>query len=99
MPDGQLNPLKVFALVQNVTSKLLEIFTDVPVFPVLGNHDVWPANQLPPQPGGYYDNILHSAGWESMLHDDAMETFGKGNACDVYSYTTDRERAVCRYSY
>ena len=50
------------------------------MFPVLGNHDVWPADQLPPQPGGYYDNILHSAGWDSMLHDDAMETFGKGIA-------------------
>ena len=77
-PDEDLNGPKVFTLVKNVTDLLKDTFPNTRVFPVLGNHDVWPKDQVPITADDYFNQILSFSGWGSFLKDSAVDTFKKG---------------------
>ena len=78
VPDDQLSPGKVFTVVKNVTDLLRDVFPNVTILPSLGNHDAWPANQVPLVPDDYYKDILETSGWERLLGADSSATFNKG---------------------
>jgi hypothetical protein len=70
--------MKVFAVMKNVTDLLRQTFPGVKIYPTVGNHDVWPAHQVPGEGGQYYSNILTLAGFDQLLGDAEMGTFKKG---------------------
>lgn len=79
VPDSELNPHKMFTVVKTVTDLLLETFPSTPFYPTIGNHDSWPANQVPPGDyEQYYSQIAGYAGWHNMLDEESLETFKKG---------------------
>ena len=77
-PNDQLNGPKVYTLVKNVTDLLQSTFPKMRVFPVLGNHDVWPADEVPVTANDYFNQILSYSGWKSFLSDAAASTFKQG---------------------
>ena len=64
----------------NVTNHLVEVFPDIPIYPSLGNHDVWPSDQLPVGGGAkeFYDSICEQGRWKKMLNKEQMNTFSLG---------------------
>ena len=77
-PDTDLNGAKVFTLVKNVTDLLKETFPNTRVFPVLGNHDVWPKDEVPVTTDDYFKQIFSFSGWDYFLKGSAADTFRKG---------------------
>ncbi|WAR24739.1 ASM3B-like protein, partial [Mya arenaria] len=63
--DSDLDPDKVYMLIGNVTNELVSVFPNTTLYPVLGNHDPYPANQMPYDTdntayykGGYYSSKI-----------------------------------------
>ena len=63
---------------KNVSEYLRASFPDIPIFPTVGNHDVWPANQIPDTVSQYYSDILSLAGFDKLLEDAQADCFKKG---------------------
>ena len=82
VPDSEQNRRKVFTVIKSVTDLLLETFPDTPFYPTIGNHDSWPANQVPPgDQDEYYSTMAGYSGWHNMLDRQSLEMFRKGAHC------------------
>jgi len=53
-------------------------FPNADVYPLLGNHDVWPANQFPNESDKYYADILKKTGWYRLLNAPEVASFEQG---------------------
>ena len=68
----------VFQVINNITSYLTAKFPNVAVYPMLGNHDVWPVNQVPDAPDEYYVDIVEKTGWSDLLTTSQVNSFKQG---------------------
>lgn len=75
--DSLTNLDKVYSVIHNVTKLLVETFPKTSIYSMLGNHDVWPAHQIPVS-GSFYDDMLSKAGWTMTLGAAEQQTFRKG---------------------
>ncbi|XP_064626772.1 acid sphingomyelinase-like phosphodiesterase 3b [Lineus longissimus] len=79
LPKEQLSQKKILDLIQRVTVLLNTTFPGIYLFPVLGNHDVYPVHQMPPSSKStYYESVLKDGKWTSLLSEKEQETFVKG---------------------
>ncbi|XP_064605118.1 acid sphingomyelinase-like phosphodiesterase 3b [Liolophura sinensis] len=74
---------KNFVTIGNITDLLLATFPNVSFFPVLGNHDPYPQDQMPfaswiTDGGSYYTDILQLSGWGKMIDPNAQKVFPAG---------------------
>jgi len=67
---------EVILALWNMTVLLRSVYPGVPVFPVLGNHDVHPNNLHGAERAPLYTNI--AAIWPDYLGSEAQKTFGEG---------------------
>ena len=67
----------VLEITQNITDLLLDVFPDVPILPVIGNHDYFPKNELTGSRTPMYENLGDI--WEPLFHDEeVVEKFKEG---------------------
>lgn len=78
VPNSDYNMSEVSQLISNITSYLTMTFPNADVYPLLGNHDVWPANQLPGVSDQYYVDILMKTGWYHLLTTPEITSFHEG---------------------
>lgn len=78
--DKDLNLDKVYTLIGNVTDELIAVFPNTTIYPVLGNHDPYPANMMPydVENDKYYKGILSVSGWQAVLGQNESEQFRNG---------------------
>ncbi|KAL4235939.1 hypothetical protein ACF0H5_004328 [Mactra antiquata] len=71
---------KVYTLIGNVTDELRTVFPNITIYPVLGNHDPYPANMMPYDVEGtkYYKGILDNSGWTDILGHNESHQFHNG---------------------
>ncbi|KAG8235544.1 hypothetical protein J437_LFUL015081 [Ladona fulva] len=74
--DEHLSTDKVLMVMQNLTDLLRHTFSSQFVFPVLGNHDFYPQNQLPPRRHPTYKKVADM--WRHWLPTEAIDSFEKG---------------------
>ncbi|XP_046392438.1 acid sphingomyelinase-like phosphodiesterase 3b [Ischnura elegans] len=74
--DDYLSSEKVLMVMQNLTDLLRHTFSSQFVFPVLGNHDFYPQNQLPPRRHPMYKKVADM--WRHWLPTEAIDSFEKG---------------------
>jgi len=53
-------------------------FPNVTIYPLLGNHDIWPSGQYPDALDKYYVNILEKTGWRHLLNTSEVRSFEQG---------------------
>lgn len=86
--DADLDQEKIYTLIGNVTTELRTVFSNTTLFPVLGNHDPFPANMMPydVETSNYYKGILEKSQWDDVLGHNESEQFhnGKNAACTWY---------------
>lgn len=80
-PEDVLSQEKVLKIAQNLTDHLKFEFPSTPVYPLLGNHDFYPRDQLPGNSNEQYTKLAEM--WEDWItssgeHPEALETFKKG---------------------
>jgi len=69
----------VLHLIRNLTGYLTSKFPSIPIYPLLGNHDVWPANEQPDSFSKYYADVLEKTGWDILLASpDKVKSFKQG---------------------
>jgi len=76
--DSGYNQSVVLQVINNITSYLTAKFPNVAVYPLLGNHDIWPDNQFPDASDKYYADILEETGWSSLLTTSQVNSFKQG---------------------
>lgn len=80
--DVFLNLEKSLASVKMVTDKFKAVYknTRIPVYPMVGNHDIWPSDQIPANSlaSNYYTSLLDQVGWREFLDVDQQKTFELG---------------------
>ncbi|KAL3868431.1 hypothetical protein ACJMK2_041239 [Sinanodonta woodiana] len=78
--DTDINLEKVYINIANVTDELRKTFPNTTIYPVLGNHDSYPSNEMPYDISisDYYRHILTTSHWDSLLVDDCQKQFQKG---------------------
>ncbi|XP_069742991.1 cyclic GMP-AMP phosphodiesterase SMPDL3A [Narcine bancroftii] len=76
VPPAKLSTKIVIDLIRNMTQIIQNYFKDLPVFPVLGNHDYWPQDQLPVNVSEVYNAA--ACMWKQWLTLDAQGTLQKG---------------------
>lgn len=79
--ESQLSLAKVYNILKNATEVVSEYFAKpaVRVFPCIGNHDMWPADEVPGQENApYYKALLSKVGWRRLLPTEAHSTFRTG---------------------
>jgi len=76
--NSDYNQTEVLQWINNITSYLTMTFPDVAVYPMLGNHDVWPFNELPDAHNKYYVDILEKTGWDHLLTTSQIDSFEQG---------------------
>jgi len=81
IPDSDYNQSDVFQLLSNITSYLTMRFPNVSMYPLLGNHDISPANQHPGAFNQYYVDILEKTGWNHLLNASELSSFKQGLFC------------------
>jgi len=79
VPDSDLNQTEVLQLIKNITDFLTMTFPNVPVYPLLGNHDISPANQQPGRADSYYVDIIEKTGWQRFLTTSQLNSFKQGS--------------------
>ena len=75
---SEFNVDKILGVMGNMTDLLLETFPNTTIYPSMGNHDSFPAHQLPAGNSTYYEQILKASHWDKMLNPSNLETFKKG---------------------
>lgn len=80
MDNKDLDLNKVYTLIGNVTDELMSVFPNTTIYPVLGNHDPYPANMMPydVENSKYYKGVLTVSGWEAVLKRNESEQFHNG---------------------
>lgn len=66
---------------RNATQAIQTFFPDTPTFPVLGNHDVYPQDQLPYGPNEVLETV--AAIWKHWIPASALPSFLKGGYYSV----------------
>ena len=69
---------RMLDIMTTVTSSVAQTFPNASVYPVLGNHDSFPVNQMPADSQGFYQKVLDEVGWTKMLTGESKTTFSKG---------------------
>jgi len=69
---------KVFTLIRNTTVLLRSAYPNTTILPSIGNHDAFPEDQVPIGPNAYYESLLDSSQWNTMLSEEQQHTFRKG---------------------
>ena len=64
-------------MVQNVTDRLKHYFEPTLVYPVMGNHDYDPVNQLPTAPSPMYTALGDM--WQEWIGVEAADMFKTGS--------------------
>ena len=67
VPIESLSWDRVYELLDNATHLLRQSFPDTLIIPSLGNHDAFPQAQVPLAPSQYYNDIMHTCHWDSMI--------------------------------
>ncbi|KAL5016932.1 hypothetical protein ScPMuIL_006521 [Solemya velum] len=83
--DSELNLAKVFENIRKVSDQLRDEFPNTTIYPVLGNHDPFPSNQMS-DAMQYYQGVLNSSHWDYLLDEQQQADFIKGG---YYSTVTD----------
>lgn len=79
VPDSTLDLQKNAQNIGNISLLLRSVFPNTSIYPVLGNHDEYPADAYPPAPGSdYYTTILHQAHFDKLLTNDTAAQFTTG---------------------
>lgn len=69
----------IFRTVSNITNELRTAFPEnIPILPVLGNHDAFPKDDFPVAGESFYGQYLTRGGWAAVLPQEAQEDFKKG---------------------
>ncbi|XP_062890083.1 acid sphingomyelinase-like phosphodiesterase 3a isoform X1 [Mobula hypostoma] len=76
VPPAKLSTRIVIDILHNMTQTIQDHFKDLQVFPVLGNHDYWPQDQLPVNVSEIY--IAAADMWKQWLTSEARSTLQKG---------------------
>jgi len=63
---------------KNITTFLNKTFPNVAVYPLLGNHDVYPVSQHPGAFDKYYADVLDKTGWHQFLTASQVVSFKQG---------------------
>lgn len=74
--DELYNTRKLEMVMQNVTDLLKSTFKVDFVFPVLGNHDFHPQNDLPGSSNSFYSDIYDM--WKNWIPPEATNSFKTG---------------------
>jgi len=53
-------------------------FPNASIYPLIGNHDVWPANQEPDAGDIYYTDFLEKTGCSHFLNKSQAASFKQG---------------------
>jgi len=77
-PNSAYSQPEVWQLLSQVTIYLNKTFPNIPVYPLTGNHDVWPANQQPDSSDEYYTDFLDKTGWSHFLNKSEAVSFKQG---------------------
>lgn len=78
VPDSTRTYNQAFENVNAASHLLLDAFPGIAIFPTIGNHDSWPANQVPPGPDPYFNLLLTNSSWSSMIPYYARDSFLQG---------------------
>ena len=73
VPNDELNWSYVYSLIRNTTALLVSTYPLAEHIPTLGNHDAFPANQVPMAPDSYYGTLLKDCFWQHMIKDKEGE--------------------------
>ena len=77
----------LLVLLRNTTALIRETFPGVPVYVTLGNHDYYPASQLPGHECNLYNETARRI-WKDWLRtDENVETFAKGKDISFFLFT------------
>ncbi|XP_071178184.1 acid sphingomyelinase-like phosphodiesterase 3b isoform X2 [Mytilus edulis] len=76
--DTDLDQTKIYYNIGNVTEKLMKVFPNTSIYPVLGNHDEYPKDAFPPGATSYYSNILSVSQWSKLLGENESTVFKTG---------------------
>ena len=76
--NSELDQMKVYYNIGNVTEQLLKIFPSTTIYPVLGNHDEYPKDAFPAGNTTYYSDILTISQWSKLLKADEAQQFKTG---------------------
>lgn len=106
MPDSTLDLQKNAQNIGNISLLLRSVFPNTSIYPVLGNHDEYPADAYPPAPGSdYYTTILHQAHFDKLLTNDTAAQFQTGQYrfflslnwyLDIYIYMSPKQHHICK---
>ena len=67
-------------IIHNITLLLEDNFPDIPILPVMGNHDYHPKNQLPGESSSFYEKLAEM--WGPWFNDtDVTDKFKEGMYC------------------
>ncbi|KAH3848892.1 acid sphingomyelinase-like phosphodiesterase 3a isoform X2 [Dreissena polymorpha] len=80
VPESDLDLDKVYTLIGNITDEIIRVFPNTSLFPVLGNHDPFPSNQMPydVENNRYYKDILNVSNWNIVLRANESKQFQHG---------------------
>ncbi|XP_069125849.1 acid sphingomyelinase-like phosphodiesterase 3b [Argopecten irradians] len=85
--NSELDAMKVYENIGNVTLRLKEGFPNTTIYPVLGNHDEYPADHFPNGTTDYYNNILQKSHWHTLMDNNTADEFQTGGYYQVHSKT------------
>ena len=68
----------VLNVTNRVTKYFQEYFPTTPVYPLIGNHDTFPVDEMPPPPDSQWLLDALTEMWRDWLTPDAIQTFEKG---------------------
>ncbi|XP_060071039.1 acid sphingomyelinase-like phosphodiesterase 3b [Ylistrum balloti] len=85
--NSDLDPMKVYENIGNVTLRLREGFPNTTIYPVLGNHDEYPADHFPNGTTNYYQDILYKSHWHTLLENSTANDFQTGGYYQVHTKT------------
>ena len=85
--DNVANCIDFFIVLPS--DELVSVFPNVTLYPVLGNHDPYPENQMPynVETTDYYRAILETSRWDAVLGSNESKQFhnGKYTFCQTYT--------------
>ncbi|XP_076873978.1 cyclic GMP-AMP phosphodiesterase SMPDL3A [Brachyhypopomus gauderio] len=76
VPVDELSTDIVISVISNMTHTVRQFFSQLPVYPALGNHDNWPQDQLAVNTCAIYEAAASL--WAPWLHPEALATLRKG---------------------
>ncbi|KAL7639400.1 UNVERIFIED_CONTAM: hypothetical protein RMT77_009901 [Armadillidium vulgare] len=69
----------IFETLSNITEELKSLYrSNIPIIPVLGNHDTHPKNNFPASIETFYSDYLSEGIWKSLIPEEAHKDFKSG---------------------